>query len=111
MAALRPGGPIATRFLSKHPVVLVVGSSVFVHGGLLQDHVTYGLDRINDEVSDWMQGTKGWKRPGYLHGVDALEWLRKYSQVKESRCDCELLTQRLGSIDGAKRMVVGHTIQ
>ncbi|KAG0627273.1 hypothetical protein M758_2G188000 [Ceratodon purpureus] len=111
MAAMRPGGPLASRFLSKHPVVLVVGSSVFVHGGLLPEHVNYGLDRINDEVSDWMLGTKGWKGPGYLHGADALVWTRKYSDVTESRCDCELLTRCLRSIDGVKRMVVGHTIQ
>jgi hypothetical protein len=111
MAALRPGGPIASRFLSNHPMVLVVGSSVFVHGGLLPDHVTYGLDRINDEVREWMLGSKGWKGPRYLHGSNAVVWLRKYSEVKESRCDCELLTRCLGSINGAKRMVVGHTIQ
>lgn len=51
IAALRPGGPLSSRFLSQHPVVLVVGSSVFVHGGLLPGHVEYGLNRINQEVS------------------------------------------------------------
>lgn len=51
IAALRPGGPISSRFLSNHPTVLVVGSSVFVHGGLLPVHVEHGLDRINEEVS------------------------------------------------------------
>lgn len=111
MAALRPGGPISSRFLSQHPVVLVVGSSVFVHGGLLPGHVEYGLNRINEEVSDWMMGSKGWRGPRYLHGSNALVWLRKYSDVKESRCDCELLARCLQSINGAERMVVGHTIQ
>lgn len=50
MAALRPGGPISSRFLSNHPTVLMVGASVFVHGGLLPAHVELGLDRINEEV-------------------------------------------------------------
>lgn len=58
-----------------------------------------------------MLGTKGWRGPRYLHGGNALVWLRKYSDVKESECDCDLLKRCLGSIDGAKRMVVGHTIQ
>lgn len=111
IAALRPGGPLASRFLAKHPTVLVVGSSVFVHGGLLPVHVEHGLERINQEVSEWMLGTKGWRGPRYLHGGNALVWLRKYSDVKESECDCDLLKRCLGSIDGAKRMVVGHTIQ
>lgn len=111
IAALRPGGPIASRFLSKHSTVLVVGSSVFVHGGLLPKHVELGLERINEEVSNWMLGSKGWRGPRYLHGSNALVWLRKYSDVNESRCDCELLTRCLDSITGAKRMVVGHTIQ
>lgn len=58
-----------------------------------------------------MLGSKGWRGPRYLHGGNAIVWLRKYSDVNESRCDCELLTQCLDSISGAKRMVVGHSIQ
>ncbi|CAH1453065.1 unnamed protein product [Lactuca virosa] len=58
IAALRPQGPVATRFLSKNLTVVVVGESVFVHGGILPDHVVYGLDRINEEVRDWISGLK-----------------------------------------------------
>lgn len=46
-AALAPGGPITRRFLARHPIVLQVGSTVFVHGGILPDHAQYGLERIN----------------------------------------------------------------
>ncbi|CAI9776370.1 unnamed protein product [Fraxinus pennsylvanica] len=53
MAALRPNGLIAKRFLSKN-----VGDSVFVHGGLLPKHVVYGLDRVNEEARDWILGLK-----------------------------------------------------
>lgn len=58
-----------------------------------------------------MLGRQGWRGPSYLHGSNALVWLRKYSDVIESQCDCQLLTECLDSISGAKRMVVGHTIQ
>jgi hypothetical protein len=47
-AALRPGGPVSTRFFGTNPTVLQVGSTVFVHGGLLPKHVDYGLDRISE---------------------------------------------------------------
>ncbi|KAH9539154.1 hypothetical protein CY35_15G043600 [Sphagnum magellanicum] len=53
IAALRPGGPISSRFLANHHTVLVVGSSVFVHGGLLPAHMDYGLEHINQE-ENWM---------------------------------------------------------
>jgi hypothetical protein len=49
-AALRPGGELTRRFLAPNPVVLQVGSTLFVHGGVLTQHVDYGLDRINREA-------------------------------------------------------------
>ena len=49
-AALEPGGPLTLRFLARQPVVLQVGGSVFVHGGLLPEHVDHGLDRLNAET-------------------------------------------------------------
>jgi hypothetical protein len=58
-AALRPGGPIATRFFAPHPTVLQVGSTVFVHGGVLPAHVEYGLERINAETQRWLLGDAG----------------------------------------------------
>lgn len=50
-----PGGAMA-RELAKNPTVLVVNDVLFCHGGLLPHHVKYGLQRINDEVSQWMMG-------------------------------------------------------
>ncbi|KAJ7529086.1 hypothetical protein O6H91_15G033600 [Diphasiastrum complanatum] len=111
LAALGPGGPIATRFLAQHPMVLMVGGNVFVHGGLLPSHVHHGLERLNWEVREWMMGKRGRRAPSYLHGKDALVWVRRYSLPKESTCECDLLKQSLGAIGGAERMVVGHTIQ
>ncbi|KAL2641845.1 hypothetical protein R1flu_009432 [Riccia fluitans] len=111
LAALRPGGPISSRFLAAHPTVLVVGQTVFVHGGLLPKHIDHGLENINEEVRRWILGEKKWYGPKYLHGRQALVWIREYSNEQESRCDCGLLEETLKSITGAQRMVVGHTIQ
>lgn len=110
IAALRPDGPIARRFLSENTTVLVVGDSVFVHGGLLKQHVEYGLERINREVRDWINGLMGKSAPGYCKGRHAVVWLRKFSD-EEKKCDCSALEHALATIPGVKRMIMGHTIQ
>ncbi|GMY32734.1 shewanella-like protein phosphatase 2 [Fagus crenata] len=109
IAALRPNGPISARFLSRNVTVLVIGDSVFVHGGLLPKHVEYGLQRINEEVRDWINGLGGERAPGYCRGPDGVLWLRKFSRGKN--CDCETLEHLLATIPGSKRMIMGHTIQ
>ncbi|KAL5990825.1 Synaptotagmin-like protein 2 [Asimina triloba] len=111
VAALRPNGPIAKRFLSDNQTVLVVGNSVFVHGGLTEDHVTYGLERINEEVRDWIIGLKGRTSPGILRGRDSVVWSRRYSEESEKKCDCSMLEHVLTTIPGVRRMIMGHTIQ
>ena len=40
-------GIVAQRFLARHHTVLQIGSTVFVHGGILPSHADYGLERIN----------------------------------------------------------------
>ncbi|OWM67881.1 shewanella-like protein phosphatase 2 [Punica granatum] len=111
IAALKPNGPIASRFLSPNLTVLVVGESVFVHGGLLAEHVNYGLERINEEVRDWINGLKGRFSPSYVRGRNSLVWLRKFSDEVAKNCDCSALEHTLATIPGAKRMIMGHTIQ
>ncbi|KAJ6884852.1 hypothetical protein NC652_031758 [Populus alba x Populus x berolinensis] len=110
IAALRPNGPIANKFLSKNVTVLVVGDSIFVHGGLMAKHVEYGLERINEEVRDWISGLMGKAAPRYCRGGNAVVWLRKYSVV-EKNCDCSMLEHVLATVPGVKRMIMGHTIQ
>jgi hypothetical protein len=81
---------------------------VFVHGGILPGHVSYGLDRINDEVRDWMLGERA--APESINAVDAPVWTRLLSDSAEDAAECEMLAGVLAAL-GAKRMVVGHTPQ
>jgi len=111
IAALRPQGPIATRFLSKNLTVVVVGESVFVHGGILPNHVVYGFDRINEEVRDWIIGLKEKVASSLVRGRNSLVWLRKFSNEVAKDCDCSMLEHVLSTIPGARRMIMGHTIQ
>ncbi|XP_042755075.1 shewanella-like protein phosphatase 2 isoform X2 [Lactuca sativa] len=111
IAALRPQGPIASRFLSKNMTVLVVGESVFVHGGILPHHVAYGLERINEEVRDWITGLKETVSSDLVMSRSSVVWLRKFSNEVAEDCDCSMLEHVLATIPGARRMIMGHTIQ
>lgn len=107
VAAFWPGGPYA-KALSDHSVVLMVGDTVFVHGGVLPEHVTYGLDRINSETQAWLRGERR-EMPPVLDGEDAPVWSRHYSNGPDTD-DCRMAREVLGQL-GLQRMVVAHTVQ
>jgi hypothetical protein len=106
-AAFRPGGDYARR-LSAQPILMQVGDSVFVHGGILPEHISYGLARMNDEVQAFMRGELA-SVPAALLDADGLLWTRLYSIVP-GPADCMELAVALAELR-VKRMVVGHTPQ
>jgi Calcineurin-like phosphoesterase len=106
-AAFLPGGPEARR-LAKRGIVAVIGDTVFVHGGVLPKHVRYGLDRMNREVSAWMEGSSP-APPAIVTSEDGPIWTRLYSAAP-AEDDCRVLREALDLV-GAARMVVGHTVQ
>ena len=71
-------GPVTRRFLAPHPVVLQVGSTVFVHGGVLPQHAALGVGRINADTAAWLRGDLP-RMPGFLSGRQAVVWARDYS--------------------------------
>lgn len=106
VAAFLPGGSVST-WLATLPVVYRIDSTVFVHGGLLQHHVDYGTDRINSETSAWIRGER--HMPEILDGEDSPVWTRVWSNPGREP-DCEAL-DRVLTAAGARRLVVGHTVQ
>ncbi|MBA2321846.1 MAG: metallophosphoesterase [Deltaproteobacteria bacterium] len=104
-AAFRPGGPWAVT-LAGHNVVMVIGDTGFVHGGILPTHVDHGLRAINNETQAWMRGEGD--EPSILQSDSAPIWTRAYSDdVAEP--DCESLQETIDLLD-LKRLVVGHTV-
>lgn len=107
-AAFMPGAPYAQK-LSRHLTVAKVGDSLFAHAGVLPVHVEYGLDRINREASAFLAG-KARDLPPMLGDEDGPVWTRRYGGTPVDDANCELLGRVLKEV-GAKRLIVGHTVQ
>jgi hypothetical protein len=114
-----PGGPLAQQF-ARHSTVLVVNDTVFAHGGLLPQHVSYGLERLNAGVSRWMLGESAEELEEALALAagrsDSVVWNRQFAKERwrtpaERYRQCNILRQVLALVPGAKRLVVGHTPQ
>jgi hypothetical protein len=105
-AAFLPGGAYATK-LAQQPVVVVVGDTVFCHGGVLPKYAAE-IERINRDVANWLLGGSD-AGAAVVAQPDSPVWSRHYSDQPDE-ADCKLLDDALAKL-GAKRMVVGHTVQ
>jgi hypothetical protein len=106
-AAFLPGGAYAKK-LADRPAIAQLGDTVFVHGGVLPKHVRAGIDRINASARAFLRGETKTLAPE-LTAEDGPLWTRMYSAAP-SREDCAVLDEALAAL-GAKRMVMGHTVQ
>jgi len=106
IAAVRPGGPVARR-LAERNLFVIVGRTLFTHGGVLPEHVDMGLDPMNEAVRDWLRGEA--EQPEWVRGDLSPVWNRLYSDEPTSDA-CDTLDRVLDRL-GVDRMVVGHTIQ
>ncbi len=104
-AAFKPGGPYAMR-LAQHNVIVQVGTDVFAHGGVLPQHVAYGVGKINAEMHAWMTGAG--PVPSYLQDDQSPMWTRLYA--RDGAEVCAVLQKTLEGLQ-AKRLFVGHTPQ
>jgi len=107
-AAFLPGGGYALK-LAKRDVIAMVGDSLFVHGGVLPEHVSYGIARINAETRAWMQSGPA-TAPASVASERGPDWVRDFSVDPVSEATCAVLGSALDAL-GARRMVVGHTPQ
>lgn len=110
-AAFAPGGPYA-RVLARRNTVVVVGRSVFVHGGVLPQHVPNGVEslaQLNADVRAWLSGRADETalRSNVLDN-EGVVWTRMYARDDAEACG--QLGEALRRLD-ADRMVVGHTPQ
>jgi len=106
VAAFRPGGPYAM-MLAERNTILMIGDNVFVHGGVLPQHVSFGLEKLNREIQLWIAGEG--PEPQGIHKRESPTWTRIYSDNPTDE-SCLVLDEVLDRL-GASRMIVGHTVQ
>ncbi|MEM6296618.1 MAG: shewanella-like protein phosphatase [Myxococcota bacterium] len=105
-AAFLPGGAYA-KILATRNTAVVVGDSVFVHGGVLPKYADK-LEALNEAGRAWLAGTG--ELPQDLLAQDGLVWTRAYSEPEPTTEACVALKKALTTLK-ASRMVVGHTVQ
>jgi hypothetical protein len=109
-AAFLPGGPYA-QALARRNTVVIVGDTVFVHGGVLPKHARR-IDALNASVRTWLAGGLSDPQPllAEVMAPDAPVWTRIYSEPTPTTEACAALDEALRLMSAA-RMVVGHTVQ
>jgi len=103
-AALGPGGRYG-RWLARHAVIAIVGDAVFSHAGVVGDWAGR-VAEINQSARCWLDGQAS-QPPAALTSDDSPVWTRA---VGGPAPDCAGVTTALAAL-GARRMVVGHTVQ
>ena len=107
LAAFLPGGRYARQLASRN-VAMIVGDSVFVHGGVTPRYAKEGLDAWNAETQAWMRGEAS-EPPAAILDPEGPVWTRRYSDAVDDVACRDLLSAL--EILGVERMVVGHTVQ
>lgn len=109
-AAFAPGAVYARR-LARRNTIVIVGDTVFVHGGVLPAYAGR-IDAINSEARRWLWGLDGNEAPivGTIMAEDSPVWTRVYSEPVPTEQACAALDEALRTMNAA-RMVVGHTVQ
>jgi hypothetical protein len=106
--AFAPGGPYAKRLADRNAVA-IVGDTLFAHGGVLPEHVSYGIARINAEVARFIRGELP-RLPAAIDGDQSPLWTRAYGAEVVDPTTCRMLDSVLGKLE-VQRLVVGHTVQ
>ena len=106
VVAFRPGGPYA-RILADAHLTLILEGNLFVHGGVLPEHIDAGLEEADAVVRAWLLGEA--PEPTAILQGGSLVWTRRFSNDVDSSA-CATLDSVLNALD-VKRMIVGHTVQ
>ena len=111
----KPGGELAKN-LSKHSVILKVGSYLFCHAGILLEHVdnTNMIHYLNNLMRKYLNKNlkhgEEYQFNKYFGGDNSLLWNREYGKdvLEGETCkNLDLLLKKLG----CKSMIIGHTPQ
>jgi len=122
--ALGPEGKLGKFIRQEMNVTMVVGDSLFTHGGLYPEFVEEGVDKINEKAREILLNTpsidvlyesyylKNLTHPimsDPIFGDTGPLWTRDLVKNPEEEV-CSILEKTL-ELTNTKRMIVGHTVQ
>ena len=116
--AFLAGGELAAE-LATWPVACVVGETAFCHAGVTLAQARRGLEAGNREAAAWLLGESGSPLPPEMLWPQSPSsprsplWMRDLSSppmAEPSAAACTETARALAQL-GAKRLVVGHTVQ
>jgi hypothetical protein len=111
----KPGGQLAKN-LSKHSVILKVGSYLFCHAGILLEHVDnpntihYLNNLMRKYLNNNLKHGEEYQFNKYFSGDNSLLWNREYGKDNVNGETCKNLDILLNKL-GCKSMIIGHTPQ
>jgi len=113
-----PGGDLFNKMSCTRNVVLQVGDFIFVHAGILPEHINPNekesfIKKINTLMRLYLQGKKDWDDPEiqkYFLDTDGVIWNRKYGNKELSNDTCENIN-KVTKLLNVGHMVIGHTVQ
>ena len=83
--AVCPGGEFTKRFFAGKNVAERVGSTLFVHAGVLEHHALYGLENINKDIREWASNAENPRGvpPSHVQSDQSIVWARDYAHTEE----------------------------
>jgi len=123
--AFGPTGKYGQFIRQEMNMTLVVGDTIYAHAGVAPEHVTEGVDKLNEHAREVLLDTpsvedlyqlflKNASHP--IHNDPVFDkagtgptWMRDFANNPESQM-CSQLEKTL-ELTNTKRMIVGHTVQ
>jgi len=110
-----PGGFLFNRLSCTRNVVLKIGDFIFVHAGILPEHINendkeHFIKNINTLMRLYLQGKKTWKDNDiqkYFLDKTGVIWNRNYGS---NTPECDSFNQ-VSKLLNVGHMIVGHTVQ
>lgn len=104
--AFAPGSRWA-RWFATHRAAVIVGDTLFAHGGIEPAVAERGLDALNAELARFFEA--GATPPAWVTGEHGPLWSRELAS-SPSASVCARASETLRAL-GVRRIVVGHTVQ
>lgn len=106
LRAFVPGSRWA-RWFATHRAALIVGDTLFVHGGLEPELAARGLDAVNDALARYFE--TGEAAEPLIIGEHGPLWSRELASAPDADV-CARAARTLAAL-AVRRIVIGHTVQ